>query len=41
MYILRASYTDRNGVTHYAREYGKRAFKIYIHKNQESVIGSK
>jgi len=29
-YILRASFTDKNGVKHYARDYGKKAFKIYI-----------
>jgi len=28
-YILRASFT-KNGVTYYAKDYGKRAFKIYI-----------
>ena len=31
MYIFRASFT-RNGVTYYARDYGKKAFKIYIDK---------
>lgn len=31
MFIFRASFT-RNGVTYYARDYGKRAFKIYIDK---------
>ncbi len=31
-YILRASFTDKNGVKHYARTYGKRCFKIYISK---------
>ena len=29
-YILRASFTDENGVKHYARDCGKRAFKIYL-----------
>ncbi len=29
-FILRASFTDKNGVKHYAREYGKRCFVIYI-----------
>ena len=33
VYILRASFTDKNGVKHYARDYGKKCFKIYIHKN--------
>lgn len=31
MYILRASFT-RNGVKYYAKDYGKRAFRIYIDK---------
>lgn len=29
-YILRASRIDKNGVKHYARDYGKKCFKIYI-----------
>lgn len=29
-YILRASFVDKNGVKHYARDYGKRCFRIYI-----------
>lgn len=29
-YIFRASFVDKNGVKHYARDYGKRAFKIWI-----------
>ncbi len=29
VYIFRASFT-KNGVTYYARDYGKRAFKIRI-----------
>ena len=33
VYILRASFTDKNGVKNYARNYGKKCFKIYIHKN--------
>lgn len=32
MYIFRASFT-RKGITYYARDYGKKAFKIYINKN--------
>lgn len=32
VYILRASFTDKNGVIHYAKDRGKRCFKIYIHK---------
>lgn len=28
-FIFRASYT-KNGITYYARDYGKRAFKIWI-----------
>jgi hypothetical protein len=31
-YILRASFTDKNGVKHYARDYGQRCFKIYVGK---------
>lgn len=30
-FILRASFTDRSGVKHYARDYGKRAFVIPIY----------
>ncbi|MDY4006758.1 MAG: hypothetical protein SOY68_12680 [Fusobacterium varium] len=30
IYILRASFTDKNGVTHHAKEKGKKCFKIYI-----------
>lgn len=33
MYIFRASYT-KNGVTYYARDYGKKAFKIWIDKKK-------
>lgn len=33
MYIFRASYT-KNGVTYYARDYGKKAFKIWINKKK-------
>lgn len=29
-YILRASFVDKNGVKHYARDHGKRCFKIYL-----------
>lgn len=28
-YIFRASYT-KNGVTYYAKDYGKKAFKLWI-----------
>lgn len=31
-YILRTTFTDKNGVKHNARDYGKKAFKIYISK---------
>lgn len=41
MFIYRASFTDRAGVKHYARDYGKKAFKIYIHKNQKNVVSLK
>lgn len=37
MYILRASFTDKNGVKHYAKEYGKRAFKIWIGPGPEPM----
>jgi hypothetical protein len=30
-WILRASFIDKNGVKHYARDYGKRAFRIPIY----------
>lgn len=32
-YIFRASYVDKNGVKHYAKHYGKRAFKIPVNEN--------
>lgn len=32
MYILRASMRDKNGNKIYARDYGKRAFRIWIDK---------
>lgn len=31
-YILRTSFTDKNGIKHYASSYGKRCFKIYVNK---------
>lgn len=31
LYVLRASFT-KNGVTYYAKDYGKKCFKIYINK---------
>lgn len=30
LYILRATFTDKYGVKYYARDYGKRCFKIYL-----------
>ncbi|CAL7888153.1 hypothetical protein FUSNEC_GEN_129_09405 [Fusobacterium necrophorum subsp. funduliforme] len=36
MYIFRASFT-KNGVTYYARDYGKRAFKIWIGKGKRKI----
>lgn len=30
MYILRASTTTKDGVKIYARDYGKRAFRIWV-----------
>ena len=41
MYIFRASITLRDGSKIYARDYGKRAFKIYIggkDKKKKQVI---
>ena len=29
-YILRASFVDKNGQKHYARDHGKRAFRIWV-----------
>lgn len=29
MYIFRASFT-KNGVTYYAKDYGKKAFKLWV-----------
>ena len=37
MYILRASFTDKSGVKHYARDYGKRAFQIWIALGQNQL----
>lgn len=37
MYILRASFTDKFGVKHYARDYGKRAFRIWIGPGPEPI----
>lgn len=37
MYILRASYTDKSGVKRYAKDYGKRAFRIWIGPGPEPV----
>ena len=34
MYILRASFT-KDGITYYARDYGKRAFRIYIDNSKQ------
>lgn len=31
MYIFRASFT-KNGITYYAKDYGKKAFKIWLRK---------
>lgn len=36
MYIFRASKTDKNGNKVYARDYGKRAFKIWVDKDKRS-----
>lgn len=37
MYIFRTSFT-RKGKTYYARDYGKKAFKIYINKKTGNMI---
>lgn len=37
MYILRASRTTKNGGKIYAKDYGKRAFKIWIGPGPEPV----
>lgn len=37
MYILRASFTDKSGIKHYAKDYGKRAFRIWIGPGPEPV----
>lgn len=37
MYIFRASFIDKNGVKHYAKDYGKRAFKIWIGPGREPI----
>lgn len=37
MYIIRASFTDKNGVKHYAKEYGKRRFRIWIGSGPEPI----
>ena len=37
MYIIRASFTDKNGVKHYAKEYGKRGFRIWIGPGPEPI----
>lgn len=37
MYIFRASFTDKSGVKHYAKDYGKRAFRIWIGPGPEPV----
>lgn len=34
MYILRASKRNKDGTIIYARDYGKRAFRIWIDKNK-------
>ncbi len=36
MYIYRASYT-KDGVTYYAKDYGKKAFKIWIGKEKKTT----
>ena len=38
VYILRASFTDKNGVKHFARDHNKRAFKIYVKGSSKGLI---
>lgn len=40
MYILRASFTDKSEVKHYAKDYGKRAFRILVGPGPEPVKGN-
>ncbi len=37
MYIFRASITTKGGTKIYARDYGKRAFRIWIGSKHKSV----
>ncbi len=37
MYILRASITKKDGTKIYAKDYGKRAFKIWIGSSSKPV----
>lgn len=37
MYILRASKTNKDGTKIYAKDYGKRAFRIWIGPGKEPV----
>lgn len=37
MYIFRASFRDKNGVVHYAKQYGKKAFRIWVGPGPEPV----
>lgn len=37
MFIFRASFT-KNGKTYYARDYGKKAFKIWIGKDGSAKV---
>lgn len=37
MYIFRSSITTKDGVKIYAKDYGKRAFRIWIGKTPEPV----
>ena len=38
MYIFRASITKKDGTKVYAKDYGKRAFRIWIGPGKEPVI---
>ena len=37
MYIFRASITTKDGTKLYAKDYGKRAFRIWVVPRRESV----